>query len=29
MKDIYLKFGNPAIKGESQDKDHANWIEID
>jgi type VI secretion system secreted protein Hcp len=29
MKDIYLKFGNPAIKGESQDKDHANWVEID
>ncbi|AJZ64025.1 MULTISPECIES: type VI secretion system tube protein Hcp [Paraburkholderia] len=29
MKDIYLKFGNPAIKGESADKDHAGWIEID
>lgn len=29
MKDIYLKFGSPAIKGESQDKDHAGWIEID
>ncbi|WP_347555807.1 type VI secretion system tube protein Hcp [Robbsia sp. KACC 23696] len=28
MKDIYLKFGSPALKGESQDKDHANWIEI-
>jgi len=27
MKDIYIKFGNPAIKGESQDKDHAHWIE--
>lgn len=27
MKDIYIKFGNPAIKGESQDKDHAQWIE--
>jgi type VI secretion system secreted protein Hcp len=29
MKDIYLKFGNPAIKGESADKDHSGWIEID
>ncbi|MEC4511842.1 type VI secretion system tube protein Hcp, partial [Klebsiella pneumoniae] len=29
MKDIYLKFGNPAIKGESADKDHTGWIEID
>ena len=29
MKDIYLKFGNPAIKGESADKDHAGWIEIE
>lgn len=28
MKDIYIKFGSPAIKGESQDKDHADWIEI-
>ncbi|CAB3639812.1 Hcp family type VI secretion system effector [Trinickia soli] len=28
MKDIYLKFGNPAIKGESADKDHKDWIEI-
>ena len=28
MKDIYLKFGNPAIKGESQDKDHAGWIKL-
>ncbi len=27
MKDIYIKFGNPAIKGESQDKDHLDWIE--
>jgi type VI secretion system secreted protein Hcp len=27
MKDIYIKFGNPALKGESQDKDHADWIE--
>ena len=28
MKDIYVKFGNPAIKGESQDKDHKDWIEV-
>ncbi|MDR0587455.1 MAG: type VI secretion system tube protein Hcp, partial [Burkholderiales bacterium] len=28
MKDIYLKFDNPTIKGESQDKDHADWIEV-
>ncbi len=28
MKDIYIKFGNPAIKGESQDKDHIDWIEV-
>jgi type VI secretion system secreted protein Hcp len=28
MKDIYLKFGTPAIKGESQDKDHIDWIEV-
>lgn len=28
MKDIYLKFGSPAIKGESSDKDHKDWIEI-
>ncbi|MBY4897516.1 type VI secretion system tube protein Hcp [Cupriavidus sp. AU9028] len=28
MKDIYIKFGNPAIKGESQDKDHKDWIEV-
>ncbi|TAM55120.1 MAG: type VI secretion system tube protein Hcp [Paraburkholderia sp.] len=28
MKDIYLKFGNPAIKGESADKDHKDWIEV-
>jgi type VI secretion system secreted protein Hcp len=25
---MYLKFGNPAIKGESADKDHAGWIEL-
>lgn len=28
MKDIYIKFGNPEIKGESQDKDHKDWIEV-
>jgi type VI secretion system secreted protein Hcp len=28
MKDIYVKFDSPAIKGESQDKDHLDWIEI-
>ena len=28
MKDIYVKFDSPAIKGESQDKDHKDWIEI-
>ncbi|MDI3263339.1 MAG: type VI secretion system tube protein Hcp [Fulvimonas sp.] len=27
MKDIYIKFTGPDLKGESQDKDHANWIE--
>lgn len=27
MKDIYIKFGSPDIKGESQDHDHPNWIE--
>ncbi|MCX4165007.1 MULTISPECIES: type VI secretion system tube protein Hcp [Paraburkholderia] len=26
-KDIYLKFGSPAIQGESADKDHGKWIE--
>jgi type VI secretion system secreted protein Hcp len=29
MKDIYIKFGTPALKGESQDKDHPEWIEVD
>lgn len=29
MKDIYLKFSGPNIKGESKDKDHPDWIEID
>jgi type VI secretion system secreted protein Hcp len=28
MKDIYLKFGSPAISGESADKDHAGWVEV-
>jgi type VI secretion system secreted protein Hcp len=28
MLDMYLKFGNPAIKGESSDKDHSAWIEL-
>lgn len=28
MKDIYIKFDGPNIKGESKDKDHADWIEI-
>ncbi|AOJ08697.1 Hcp family type VI secretion system effector [Burkholderia mayonis] len=28
MLDMYLKFGNPAIKGESADKDHDGWIEL-
>lgn len=27
MKDIYIKFSGPDIKGESSDKDHASWIE--
>lgn len=27
MKDIYINFSGPNIKGESQDKDHMNWIE--
>ncbi|WP_300730343.1 type VI secretion system tube protein Hcp [Pseudomonas sp.] len=29
MKDIYLKIGSPDVKGESLDKDHADWLEID
>jgi type VI secretion system secreted protein Hcp len=29
MKDIYIKFASPDLKGESQDKDHAGWIEAD
>jgi type VI secretion system secreted protein Hcp len=28
MKDIYIKFTSPDIKGESQDKDHKDWVEI-
>jgi len=28
MKDIYIKFNGPDLKGESQDKDHPNWIEV-
>ncbi|MDR0588117.1 MAG: type VI secretion system tube protein Hcp [Burkholderiales bacterium] len=28
MKDIYLKIDNPSVKGESADKDHADWIEL-
>jgi len=28
MKDIYIKFDGPGIQGESQDKDHSNWIEV-
>lgn len=28
MKDMFLKFGTPAIKGESADKDHDGWIEL-
>jgi type VI secretion system secreted protein Hcp len=27
MKDIYLQFTSPNIRGESQDKDHSGWIE--
>lgn len=28
MHDIYVKFGQPDIKGESQDKDHPQWVEV-
>jgi type VI secretion system secreted protein Hcp len=28
VKDIYVKFSGPDIKGESQDKDHKDWIEV-
>jgi type VI secretion system secreted protein Hcp len=29
MKDIYIKFGQPDIKGESLDKDHKDWLEVE
>lgn len=29
MKDIYIKFSGPDLKGESQDQDHKHWIEVD
>lgn len=28
MKDIYVKFSKPDIKGESLDKDHKDWMEV-
>lgn len=28
MKDIYIRFNGPDIRGESQDKDHQHWIEV-
>jgi type VI secretion system secreted protein Hcp len=28
MKDIYVKFTKPDIKGESSDKDHKDWLEV-
>jgi type VI secretion system secreted protein Hcp len=28
MKDIYVKFTTPNLTGESQDKDHTNWVEV-
>src|ERR1700744_3451591 len=28
MKDAYIQFTGPNIQGESQDKDHANWVEV-
>jgi type VI secretion system secreted protein Hcp len=28
MKDAYMQFTGPGIQGESQDKDHANWVEL-
>lgn len=28
MKDIYVKFKGPDIKGESLDKDHKDWMEV-
>lgn len=29
MKNIFLKFSNPDLKGESMDKEHAQWIELE
>ncbi|MDD1969111.1 type VI secretion system tube protein Hcp [Pseudomonas putida] len=29
MKDIYIKFTGPDLKGESTDVDHGDWIEIE
>jgi type VI secretion system secreted protein Hcp len=29
MKDIYIKFTGPDLKGESSDVDHKDWIEIE
>jgi type VI secretion system secreted protein Hcp len=29
MKDIYVKFTGPDLKGESSDVDHKDWIEIE
>ena len=29
MKDVYIKFGTPVLKGESQDKDHPEWVEVE
>jgi type VI secretion system secreted protein Hcp len=28
MRDIYLQFTSPNLKGESQDRDHEGWIEL-
>jgi type VI secretion system secreted protein Hcp len=28
MKDIYVKFDTPLLKGESTDKEHKDWVEI-
>jgi type VI secretion system secreted protein Hcp len=28
MKDIYVKFGKPDIKGESRDAEHKDWLEV-
>lgn len=29
MKDIYVKFGKPDIKGESRDAEHKDWVEVE